>query len=83
MAAADYDLDGDVDILIANWEGTGPTALYRNGVTGRQWLGVRLEGRLSNRLRIRAKVRVRANIGGRSVWQLRQIGGGRLWDRRN
>ncbi|MBL9138959.1 MAG: CRTAC1 family protein [Verrucomicrobiales bacterium] len=75
VAAADYDLDGDVDILVANWEGDGPTALYRNDVTGRQWLGIRLEGRFSNRFGVGARVRVRANIGGRSLWQLRQIGG--------
>jgi hypothetical protein len=75
VAAADYDLDGDVDVLVANWEGTGPTALYRNDITGRQWLGVRLEGKISNRFGVGAKVRVRANIGGRSLWQLRQIGG--------
>lgn len=75
VAAADYDLDGDVDVLIANWEGDGPTTLYRNDVTGRQWLGIRLDGRNSNRFGVGAKVRVRANIGGRSLWQLRQIGG--------
>jgi len=74
----DYDNDGFLDLVVAN----GPYSanfLYRNGgrEAGNQnhWLSVRLEGRVSNRSAIGAKVRVNAEVQGRMQWQLREIPG--------
>jgi hypothetical protein len=71
----DYDLDGDVDVLIANNQ--GPLRLWRNdALEGGHHLSVRLVGRPPNARAIGAWVRIR--IGER--WQLREIraGGGYL-----
>lgn len=61
MASADYDLDGDVDVLIANWPNEpGPderNRLYRNTGNDRHWLQVRLVGSNSNRSAIGARGR--------------------------
>lgn len=75
VAVADYDLDGDLDVLLTNWQGAGSPTLFRNDTAGHGWLRVRLEGTRSNRAGIGARVRVRASIGGRTLWQLRQVGG--------
>ena len=56
-AYADYDHDGDLDILIAN--NNGPACLLRNdGGNRNHWLSVRLSGTKSNRDGIGAVVRV-------------------------
>ena len=46
-AYADYDRDGDLDILLT--ENNGPAHLWRNDQAGGRFLRVRLEGRQSNR----------------------------------
>ena len=46
-AYADYDRDGDLDILLT--ENNGPAHLWRNDQDGGRFLRVRLEGRQSNR----------------------------------
>lgn len=42
------------------------------------WLVLKLIGTTSNRSAIGAKVRVKATIGGKTFWQLREISGGRF-----
>ena len=44
---ADYDKDGDLDVLVT--ENHGPAHLWRNETQGGRWLRVRLQGRQSNR----------------------------------
>lgn len=57
LAYGDYDLDGDLDVLIAT--NGGPAYLYRNdGGNTNHWLSVKLEGTRSNRNGIGAVVRV-------------------------
>ena len=46
-ASGDYDLDGDLDVLIV--ENNGPVHLWRNETANARWLRVELEGRESNR----------------------------------
>ncbi|MCH8960246.1 MAG: CRTAC1 family protein [Bacteroidetes bacterium] len=53
-AYADYDQDGDLDILIT--ENNGPAHLWRNDTAGGHFLRVRLEGRASNRDALGARV---------------------------
>lgn len=56
-AFADYDNDGDIDVLVAN-NGQEPQLLRNEGGNRRNWLQVRLVGRLSNRDGIGARVTV-------------------------
>jgi hypothetical protein len=81
-AWADYDRDGWLDLFVAN-AGEDPDAvterdnyLYRNNGNTNRWLMIRLVGTVSNRSAIGAKVRLKTNIGGRTLWQLREISGG-------
>lgn len=75
IAVADFNGDGALDVLLTTWQGNASPALFRNLTTSNGWLRVKLEGTASNRSGIGAKVRVRATIGGQTVWQMRQIGG--------
>ncbi len=70
--AGDYDADGDLDIYVT---GSGATrALYRNELTnGNSWSNIRCLGTQSNRAAIGAKVRAKATINGKAIWQVREI----------
>jgi hypothetical protein len=52
--------------------------LYHNNGNSNAWLKVNCIGTVSNRAAIGAKVRVRATIGGKMFWQVREVneGGG-------
>jgi hypothetical protein len=80
-AWSDYDNDGDLDIFVSNWGGNAEANdLYRNETSGAHWIGIRLEGRRSNRMGIGARVRLVAEMDGRSKtqhrWQLPNTGYG-------
>jgi hypothetical protein len=61
-AYADFDRDGDLDVLVST--NSGPAYLYRNdGGNRNHWLSVRLEGKTSNRDGIGAVVRVESASG--------------------
>jgi enediyne biosynthesis protein E4 len=61
-AYADFDHDGDLDVLIST--NNGPAYLYRNdGGNKNNWLQVRLEGVKSNRSAIGAVVRIESDSG--------------------
>jgi hypothetical protein len=82
MATAwgDYDNDGFLDLYVACGDGTAQKNLfYRNNGNTNHWLKLQLDGRVSNRLGIGAKVRTLANIGGQSLWQMRTITGQHSW----
>jgi hypothetical protein len=78
-AAADFDRDGDLDIFVAHWQPSGDhNAFYLNHATGENanhWLTLKLAGTTSNRSAIGARVRVKAHVGGRDVWQMREVAG--------
>jgi hypothetical protein len=70
-AFGDYDNDGDVDILISVIDGR--PILLRNDSTGGHWVTFRLEGTVSNRSAIGAKVTIQAG-GRRQVAEVRSGG---------
>ncbi|MDQ8180672.1 VCBS repeat-containing protein [Pelagicoccus sp. SDUM812005] len=60
-AFADFDLDGDLDLVTSNWkEGLG---VYRNNSGEGQRLALRLEGVQSNRMGLGATVRLETRSG--------------------
>ena len=75
----DCDNDGFLDLFAARGDGRG-NYLYHNNWRNKGsingWLTVKLVGTVSNRSAIGAKVRLKATIGGKTFWQLRQITGG-------
>lgn len=78
-AWADYDNEGFLDLFVANGAVNGATQsnfLYRNNGNTNGWIKVKLVGTASNRDALGAKVRVRATVGGRDLWQLREISSG-------
>jgi len=73
-AWSDYDNDGFLDLAIATCKNATASPqpnnlLYRNNGNGNNWLKIKLEGVVSNRAAIGAKVRIKTAAG----WQLRDI----------
>jgi len=60
--AADYDEDGDVDLFFAN-SGAADKLLRNDVAPGRHWLQIDLEGSVSNRFGVGARVRVVCEAG--------------------
>lgn len=55
--AVDYDGDGRLDLLAANWP-PEKSHVYRNETAGGNWLQVRVEGKTMNRMGVGARVRL-------------------------
>ena len=75
----DYDNDGFLDLFVHSApDSTGQVSnsLYHNDGNSNAWLEVKCIGTVANRSAIGTKVRVRAMIGGKSFWQLREINNG-------
>jgi len=70
----DYDRDGFLDLFVANWNANN--WLFRNKGNSNGWLTVKCVGTASNRSALGAKVRAKATIGGKAIWQLREISNG-------
>ena len=78
---ADYDRDGYLDIFVTNGKGgapfnEGPDQLFRNSSSGNNWLQIDLQGTLSNRDGIGARLFATTPDG---KTQLRENGGGIHW----
>lgn len=67
----DYDRDGFLDLFVANFN--QDNWLFRNKGNSNGWLTVKCVGTASNRSAIGARVRAKATIGGKTIWQLREI----------
>jgi len=70
-AVADYDNDGDPDVVVSN--SAGPLQLLRNNGEHGHWLGVQLVGRRSNRQGIGARL-VAETPGGKKITRFVQAG---------
>ena len=74
MAVADYDGDGKPDVLVSTNEGA-PLLLHNETRSGNHWLQVRLQGVMSNREGIGARVRL-VPVDHRQIAQTRLIRSG-------
>ncbi len=72
-AFADMDRDGDVDGLVANSGNQEVNFLYTNNGNANNWINIKLQGTVSNRSAIGAKVEVKTTINEQSVWQLHEL----------
>ncbi|MFZ1677695.1 MAG: CRTAC1 family protein, partial [Saprospiraceae bacterium] len=75
-AFGDYDNDGFQDLAVATTRfgiNDERDYLYHNNGNANHWILLTLKGTDSNRSAIGAKVRVKAVINGKSVWQMREI----------
>jgi hypothetical protein len=72
---ADVDLDGDLDLAVANWQGQDNN-LFGNPGTGAHWLRVTLRAAGANRRAIGAKLRLATRRDGSLVWQRRDVTAG-------
>ncbi|MEM6342252.1 MAG: FG-GAP-like repeat-containing protein [Bacteroidota bacterium] len=73
IAVADFDNDGDLDMFVANNNNSANTLYINDKGNCNSWKCFSLEGTVSNRSAIGAKVHVKANIYGQDVWQMREI----------
>ncbi len=74
-AWADYDNDGDIDLFTANHQ-LNENFIYQNARGKCQNKAcITLVGTNSNRSAIGTKIRVKANIYGEDIWQVRELSG--------
>ena len=66
---ADFDNDGDLDIIINNFE--APAVLLRNNLQRNNWVRFRLIGKETNRDAVGAQIIVETSKGGRQVRTVR------------
>lgn len=74
-SAADYDRDGDQDLLVARWQQeTETNKLYRNDTpAGNGFISIKCIGTVSNNAAIGTRLRLKATINGNPVWQTHEI----------
>lgn len=82
LAIADYDNDGDIDVMVVNSGQVGGQRpqLFRNTLNDKferiNWLQLRLQGVQSNARGIGAKVKVTSGSGSKQITQMQELGSG-------
>ncbi len=72
VSLSDIERDGDLDLFVSNHSNENNFFYYNNG-NSNHWFEARLTGTNSNRSAIGSRIRIKANIYGQEVWQLRDI----------
>lgn len=72
-AWSDYDNDGDMDVLIGNRDNEKNVFFTNEKANCNSHLCINLTGTNSNRDGIGSKIRVKATINGKSIWQMREV----------
>ena len=75
-AFGDYDNDGFEDLAVATCRYNSvdrPDLLYHNDGNSNNWITIKLVGTITNKSAIGTKIRVKANINGNPVWQMREL----------
>jgi hypothetical protein len=72
-AWADYDNDGNLDLFVATATSGFGNLLYHNNGGSNNWINIQCFGTVSNAAAIGAKVKVKAVIGEKPVWQVQEI----------
>lgn len=77
-AWGDVNNDGFLDLVVANCKNRPASAqptnsFFLNNKNENNWLKIHLTGTVSNKNAIGAKVRIKANINGQEVWQMREV----------
>ena len=85
VTMGDYDMDGYLDLFVTNGRGiypynNGPDQLYRNISSGNNWIQIDLEGTVSNRDGIGARLFAKTPDG---KTQLRERNGGIHWSQQD
>jgi len=76
VAFGDYDNDGWLDLFEARcYNENEDNVLFRNNGGNNNWIMINLEGILSNKSAIGAIVKLKAEISGNPVWQMRKVAG--------
>jgi hypothetical protein len=79
-AWGDFNNDGFPDIFVPVFDGanllSSTNLLYMNNGNSNNWITIICQGRVSNWTAIGAKVRIKATVGGKTMWQMREISGG-------
>ncbi len=76
IAWGDSDRDGDLDIFVAMsqlYSDPANNVFYQNNSHTNNWITVKPVGTVSNKSGVGTKIRLRANIDGNPVWQLREV----------
>lgn len=75
-AFGDYDNDGFQDLAVATCRigsDDKPDLLYHNEGNNNTWVTIQLVGSQSNRAAIGSKIKAKATINGKAIWQLREV----------
>ena len=75
-AFGDYDDDGYLDLFVAKcYQATENNSLFKNNGGSNNWLKMDLTGINTNHSAIGAVVKLKAEISGEPVWQMRRVAG--------
>ena len=71
----DFDNDGDLDIIVGHGNVAHPYLVYAylNEGSENNWLNISCEGTKSNRSAKGARIKVKAKIGNKPVWMMREL----------